>query len=192
MSRDTGSSASSRLIEGEVSGDTVPRFALLASGQLEFGSGAATRDAVLYRSAADTLKTDDSLTVAGTMLVDSAGTAINAVDRGATTNFAAYVLRTAGTDEWSLQMVSDETNDVQLTNSARGLVALLVEDRATALNLSLLTDTKSYGGGVGVIFLANAGTVPASNPTGGGILYAEAGALKWRGSSGTVTELAPA
>lgn len=46
--------------------------------------------------------------------------------------------------------------------------------------------------GRGVIALKNAATVPASNPSGGGILYAEAGALKWRGSSGTVTTIAPA
>ena len=45
----------------------------------------------------------------------------------------------------------------------------------------------SYGGGVLVHFIANAGTNPSTNPTGGGILYADAGAGKWRGSSGTVT-----
>ena len=53
-------------------------------------------------------------------------------------------------------------------------------------------NTTSYGGGVGVIGIANATTVPTSNPTGGGILYVEAGALKYRGSSGTVTVIAPA
>ena len=40
--------------------------------------------------------------------------------------------------------------------------------------------------------LSNAQTVPTTNPSGGGILYAEAGALKWRGSSGTVTTIAVA
>jgi hypothetical protein len=48
------------------------------------------------------------------------------------------------------------------------------------------------GGGSGVVALANATTVPTSNPTGGGVLYAEAGTLKWRGSSGTVTTIAAA
>jgi hypothetical protein len=38
------------------------------------------------------------------------------------------------------------------------------------------------------IHLANA-TVPTANPTGGGVLYVESGALKYRGSSGTVTTL---
>jgi hypothetical protein len=50
----------------------------------------------------------------------------------------------------------------------------------------------SYGGGVGVVSLQDAVTVPSSNPTAGGVLYSEAGALKWRGSSGTVTPIAPA
>jgi hypothetical protein len=49
-----------------------------------------------------------------------------------------------------------------------------------------------FGGGDGVIHIANAPTAPTSNPTGGGILYAAAGALTWRGSGGTVTTIAPA
>lgn len=50
----------------------------------------------------------------------------------------------------------------------------------------------SFGGGVRVCFIATAGTIPSTNPTGGGILYVEAGALKYRGSGGTVTTLGPA
>jgi hypothetical protein len=49
-----------------------------------------------------------------------------------------------------------------------------------------------FGGGVKVVGLANATTAPASNPTGGGVLYVESGALKYRGSSGTVTTIANA
>lgn len=50
----------------------------------------------------------------------------------------------------------------------------------------------SAGGGVGVMFMANATTVPTSNPTGGGILYVQAGAGKYRGSSGTISTYGPA
>ena len=50
----------------------------------------------------------------------------------------------------------------------------------------------SFGSGVKVIFIANATTDPTTNPTGGGILYVSAGALKYRGSSGTVTTIAAA
>ena len=52
--------------------------------------------------------------------------------------------------------------------------------------------TASVGGGSVVIAIANATTAPTSNPSGGGILYVQAGALKYRGSSGTVTTIAAA
>jgi len=48
------------------------------------------------------------------------------------------------------------------------------------------------GSGSGVVSIGNALTAPTTNPTGGGVLYSEGGALKWRGSSGTVTTIAPA
>lgn len=46
--------------------------------------------------------------------------------------------------------------------------------------------------GVGVEGIANATTVPTVNPVGGGVIYATAGALTYRGSGGTVTTIAPA
>jgi len=50
-----------------------------------------------------------------------------------------------------------------------------------------------HGGGTGcMIGIDNATAVPTTNPTNGGILYVEAGALKWRGSGGTVTTIANA
>ena len=60
-------------------------------------------------------------------------------------------------------------------------------------NLTILTGgVGSFGGGSGVMFIANATTVPTTNPSGGGLIYVEGGALKYRGSSGTVTTIAPA
>jgi hypothetical protein len=49
--------------------------------------------------------------------------------------------------------------------------------------------TESFGGAKRVIGIQNCDTNPSSNPSGGGILYAESGALKWRGSSGTSTTM---
>jgi hypothetical protein len=49
-----------------------------------------------------------------------------------------------------------------------------------------------FGAGDGVIHIANAPLAPSANPAGGGILYASAGALIWRGSAGTITTIAPA
>jgi hypothetical protein len=44
----------------------------------------------------------------------------------------------------------------------------------------------------GVIVIANASLAPTRNIAGAGILYVEDGALKYRGSNGTVTVIAPA
>lgn len=52
--------------------------------------------------------------------------------------------------------------------------------------------TTSFGDGAGVIGIANASTAPTTNPTAGHVLYSQSGALKGRGSSGTVTTIAAA
>src|SRR5689334_17842775 len=52
--------------------------------------------------------------------------------------------------------------------------------------------TSQFGKGQGVIAIANASIAPSVNPAGGGILYVEDGVLKYRGSNGTVTTIAPA
>jgi hypothetical protein len=60
-------------------------------------------------------------------------------------------------------------------------------------HIQLGATSADVGGATGaVIGMKNATAVPTTNPTGGGILYVEAGALKYRGSSGTVTTIAPA
>jgi hypothetical protein len=51
---------------------------------------------------------------------------------------------------------------------------------------------RDYQNGVGIFYIGNASTVPSTNPSNGGILYTDAGALKYRGSSGTVTTIANA
>ena len=56
-------------------------------------------------------------------------------------------------------------------------------------NIQLFSATDSIGGGSKVLGISNATTVPSSNPTGGGILYVESGALKYRGSSGIGVQL---
>jgi len=60
------------------------------------------------------------------------------------------------------------------------------------INQNICVNTASVGGGVGIVAIANAATVPTTNPTAGGVLYVQSGALKYRGSSGTVTTIANA
>lgn len=75
-------------------------------------------------------------------------------------------------------------------------VPIVTFDNATGTTLFAssfqMGASNSLGGGVRVIGIANATTVPTTNPSGGGVLYVEAGELKYRGSSGTVTTIAPA
>lgn len=58
--------------------------------------------------------------------------------------------------------------------------------------LGTLATSGLFGGGDGVLHIHNARTNPSSDPTSGGILYVDSGALKYRGSGGTVTTLAAA
>lgn len=47
------------------------------------------------------------------------------------------------------------------------------------------TSTQFGGGTTGMIGIANRGTAPTANPTGGGVLYSENGTLTWMGTSGS-------
>jgi hypothetical protein len=49
-----------------------------------------------------------------------------------------------------------------------------------------------YGGGDKVIYIANSNIAPPNTPGLGGVLFTAAGALKYKGSSGTITTIANA
>lgn len=53
-------------------------------------------------------------------------------------------------------------------------------------------NTTDFGSGEQVIGIGNRHAAPSGTPSGGGVLYVEAGALTYKGSSGTVTTIAPA
>ena len=54
------------------------------------------------------------------------------------------------------------------------------------------TAVTDFGSADKVVFIGNCTTTPGGTPTGGGVLYVESGALKYKGTSGTVTPLAVA
>lgn len=71
-----------------------------------------------------------------------------------------------------------------------GLFSLGMFSPATnTLAFSTNTTLQMSIGPSGTMFIADNTSVPATNPVGGGFLYVESGALKYRGSSGTVTVL---
>lgn len=96
------------------------------------------------------------------------------------------VLYTDGKLEWGSGALARDTN------LYRSAADVLKTDDSFHVTGNLRINTTSLGSGSVVVALANASVVPSTNPTGGGVLYAEAGALKWRGSSGTVSVVAPA
>lgn len=53
------------IFNGIVSGDSVTRFQILASGQLRWGPGSGAHDAIFYRNGVGILKTDTRLQVGG-------------------------------------------------------------------------------------------------------------------------------
>lgn len=68
----TGAATTTDLVTLDVTGDTQKRLIINGDGKHEWGSGGATVDTNLYRSAVDTLKTDDAF-IAGNGLSVPAG-----------------------------------------------------------------------------------------------------------------------
>jgi hypothetical protein len=158
----------------------------------------AVFDARLYRTGAAALRTDSSLTVDGLLRPNgSGGVTVN--------NLAPYNAKRADGAADVALFYLDSGNVLNIardSNVTRTLVPGEVQfpkqdfsrDRLTILdngNIGIGT-TSVFGSGVGVIGIQNAPTPPSTNPSGGGVLYVEAGALKYRGSAGTVTTIAAA
>lgn len=127
-----GALAATAVVKARVTGDAASRLVVQADGKLVWGDGAGAGDVNLYRSGANTLKSDDSLEVTGSVFFG------------------------ANNGNVSIGASADD---------AGGIVVVAIKNRVTA---------------------------PAATPASGGVLYVEAGALKFKGSSGTVTAVAPA
>lgn len=139
----------------------------------------------------------------GGVIINSGGGAVNVTSSGWTMN-TGIQFETAVLGNYSVQPNGDNTASSVGANitiagadntgaTSTGGDAIIRGGDGTSVNGNIgLGGTPSAGGGSRVIFIANRTAAPGSNPTGGGILYCEAGALKFRGSSGTVSTIAPA
>jgi hypothetical protein len=100
---------------------------------------------------------------------------------------------------------SNFTNQIPLTirtfEDTQTANALRIESRDGATRhfsitgngrMSLGGNMPNVGGAGPVMALGNVTTAPTLSPTGGGIIYVSNGALMYRGTSGTITTLAPA
>ena len=106
------------------------------------------------------------------------GLLIHDETNGIASHLGAGVSYDGGNDHAWIQNNSPAGAHLLALNPAGGSVLIGTKTAIETLTVS------------GRAFLANQ-TAPAT-PTGGGVIYVEAGALKYKGSSGTVTTLAPA
>lgn len=158
-----------RAIQIGVTGDSSNRLNIFADGKMEWGSGSATRDTNLYRSAADTLRTDDSFSVGGSITVTGTvdgrdvsvdGTKLDGIEA------AADVTDTANVTAAGALMDSEVT-------SLSGIKTLTVPDSTTisTFGASLVDDTSASNArttlGLGTIatLAAPSGTVVGTSDT---------------------------
>lgn len=160
---------------------TVERMRLDLAGNLGVGTvpltwGSTTRAFQLAQSVAlwTGATGNGSMYLSTNLYWDTANTDHRAIATGETAMYG----QSSGIHRWYTS-----------PSTSAGAVVVVTERLRLNQAGSLGLGGSSFGGGVLVTFLANATTVPTSNPTGGGILYVESGALKYRGSSGTITTL---
>ena len=98
----------------------------------------------------------------------------------------------AGKYEIAVQADRFQINGRNASNTAFEIIVVFQRLGAGGNIRFRATKNKDFGGGQGVIAIANASVAPSVNPAGAGILYVENGTLKYMGSNGTVTVVAPA
>jgi hypothetical protein len=99
----------------------------------------------------------------------------------------------ASTVPLTLKGASSQSVNLQEWQNSAGSTRAQVTLDGSILTSATLTTSQNLrvgglagnGGGLGIIAINNATTVPTSNPTGGGVLYVDGGALKYRGTSGS-------
>lgn len=110
-------SASSQAIAANVDGDSQNRINIDAGGKITWGSGSATGDTTLYRSDADTLKTDDAFTATSLAVTGqfTFPTSDGSADQVITTNGS-------GTLTWSDVSANATVSDTAPSSPAAGQI----------------------------------------------------------------------
>jgi hypothetical protein len=190
-----GTSAWSTLSERDATSTRKGRMMLAG----DIGGSAASPTVVGLTGVAGTVPLRSSVTkiefdaaAAGCTLgiADSAGAVVNmtvrAQNAGGANNNGGTVIVAGGTNTGS-----GRPGGVTLNNGT-GVVGLEVgafSGSRRFVSLGTNPGSTDIPTGDGVVYIANATTNPSSNPVGGGVLYVSAGALVYRGTSGTVTTL---
>jgi hypothetical protein len=160
-------------VDSVLSGDSLGTISFQGANGTNMGEGAAI-----------TAFVDDtpSTTAMPTRLAFYTASSGNVVERWRITNLG--ILQSNGA-----QTIQTSTGNLTLATAAGNGNILLSPNGSGSFGFGT---TNQFGNGGRVIGIGNATTVPTTNPTGGGVLYVEGGALKYRGSSGTITTIANA
>ena len=156
-----------------------------SASKFYIGSATAGWSTVLQSGAgvdALTLDSSQNATFAGTVSTSQSTTGLARLDarNSNASGYAGVQISNTGTSgrSWTIGVGGNTAGNASLKN------VLYIYDETAGAIVRTIDANK-------VEFIAN-GTAPAANPTGGGYLYVESGALKYRGSSGTVTTIANA
>ncbi|MBH1939094.1 hypothetical protein I5Q34_33370 [Streptomyces sp. AV19] len=144
-----GSASTSDALTARVTGDAAARFVVNADGKLEWGAGSGAVDTNLYRDSADTLKTDDALTVSGYTTLQGAQT------NGDFASLGDISISTAGKG----LKVKEGSNATMGVATLTGGAATVSTTKVTATSRIFLT-SQADGGTVGFLRISarSAGT----------------------------------
>ena len=186
-----GAEQSKIYLGGTSSGTPTVKFTLDTSTGAATLAGNLTVSGGTITSGSGTLTLNSS---ANTVVLQSAGTTALTLDSSQNATFAGTITGTIAT---FTRTGADGTVNISRGSGASGTIGAATTNFYIGTNNSAYVSFFTNGttalniGTDKVLYVAN-GTAPAANPTGGGYLYVEGGALKYRGSSGTVTTIANA
>jgi hypothetical protein len=145
--------------------------------------GSTTRSERMRVTGTGTLSVGTTSSLAQLGVVAASASTVVAAIRGASS-------QSANLQEWQ-----DNSGNILLAITSSGGIGTsgLTAIRPEAnRNVALAANLGSYGGGQAVVFLGNAAAAPSSSPTGGGLLFVDSGALKYRGTSGSTQNIVSA
>jgi parallel beta-helix repeat protein len=170
---------------------------VFADGTIRYRFGTSDRSAIDVESGASVRNMFANLILRG--LAGANGRHVRIATGSNLNRFLnCYFARGDGTGTWTVEIQSGSENNSFIGNFGDASWAdsgwnTVIAGHGWEFNGNFGIGTPSeFGSGRRVVGLRNAAAVPTTNPAGGGVLYVESGALKYRGSSGTVTTIASA
>jgi hypothetical protein len=168
--------------------DTVTALQIMGSGLIRAGDGTASLpaftfisdpDCGMYRSGANAV----SFSAGGIVGFSyDGGGFVGGIGAAGTIR----IVPAAGTAAAPALTFNGDTDTGIYSNVANGLAISLAGSLAAAFQQSVNGSTGPS------VYLKDLSVAPSVNPVAGGYLYSVGGSLRWRGSSGTVTTIAPA